>query len=228
MVGANLKAETMAMMESRTAVEAEMDAIIARLSRPGGAGLQGNLVDSEGFPRADLDIAAVRADRQRLSVLRNDHKELTSSIERNIYILHSGGFTKDSTLPQKPEVEDMRRSQRVGPIATPSGTHNRGLEGPSPMDEDAGHASVPFAVFDEVTEGSPGALDGILLGDQLTKFGSVEGGENVLQHLARESQLNEGSGLNVVVLRRGEPIHLVVTPRRWAGHGLLGCHIQPL
>jgi hypothetical protein len=47
MVGANLKAETMAMMESRTAVEAEMDAIIARLSRPGGAGLQGNLVDSE-------------------------------------------------------------------------------------------------------------------------------------------------------------------------------------
>jgi hypothetical protein len=37
----------MAMMESRTAVEAEMDAIIARLSRPGGAGLQGNLVDSE-------------------------------------------------------------------------------------------------------------------------------------------------------------------------------------
>jgi 26S proteasome non-ATPase regulatory subunit 9 len=101
MVGANLKAETMAMMESRTAVEAEMDAIIARLSRPGGAGLQGNLVDSEGFPRADLDIAAVRADRQRLSVLRNDHKELTSSIERNIYILHSGGFTKDSALPQK-------------------------------------------------------------------------------------------------------------------------------
>ncbi len=47
MVGANLKAETMVMMESRTAVEAEMDAIIARLSRPGGAGLQGNLVDSE-------------------------------------------------------------------------------------------------------------------------------------------------------------------------------------
>jgi len=47
MVGANLKAETMAMMESRTAVEAEMDAIIARLSRTGGAGLQGNLVDSE-------------------------------------------------------------------------------------------------------------------------------------------------------------------------------------
>jgi hypothetical protein len=36
-----------------------------------------------------------------LAVLRNDHKELTSSIERNIYILHSGGFTKDSTLPQK-------------------------------------------------------------------------------------------------------------------------------
>lgn len=90
------------------------------------------------------------------------------------------------------------------------------------MDEDAGQALLPFAVFDEVTEGSPGALDGILLGDQLLKFGSVDGGDNVLMRLAREGQTNEGRGLHVVVLRRGEAVHLTVTPRPWAGRGLLG------
>ncbi|KAG0593219.1 hypothetical protein KC19_1G312700 [Ceratodon purpureus] len=67
MVGANVKAETVTMMDKRKAVENEMDAIIARLTRPGGPGLQGNLVDAQGFPRADLDIPAVRSDRQRLS-----------------------------------------------------------------------------------------------------------------------------------------------------------------
>jgi TRAP-type uncharacterized transport system fused permease subunit len=47
MVGANVKAETVTMMDKRKALENEMDAIIARLTRPGGPGLQGNLVDAE-------------------------------------------------------------------------------------------------------------------------------------------------------------------------------------
>lgn len=44
-----------------------MNSIIDRLCQPGGPGISGNLVDSEGFPRSDIDIPAVRADRQRLS-----------------------------------------------------------------------------------------------------------------------------------------------------------------
>jgi len=47
MVGANLKAETMKLMEKRSALETEMNVIIDRLCQPGGPGLSGNLVDSE-------------------------------------------------------------------------------------------------------------------------------------------------------------------------------------
>lgn len=39
----------MSLMDKRTAVEAEMNAIIARLTQPGAPGLSGNLVDSEVF-----------------------------------------------------------------------------------------------------------------------------------------------------------------------------------
>lgn len=110
--------------------------------------------------------------------------------------------------------------------------HHTNSEGPSPMDEDAGEATLPIAVFDEVTEGSPAAMDGVLVGDQLLKFGSVDGGDNLLMRLAREGQDNEGRGLHVVVLRRGESVHLTVTPRRWSGRGLLGYgslpHFVPL
>ena len=47
MVGANLKAETIASMDKRTAIETEMNLIIDRLCQPGGPGLSGNLVDSK-------------------------------------------------------------------------------------------------------------------------------------------------------------------------------------
>ncbi|XP_052486731.1 uncharacterized protein LOC105767653 isoform X2 [Gossypium raimondii] len=67
MVGANLKSETIKLMDKRSAMEAEMNAIIEQLCQPGGPGLSGNLVDSEGFPRADIDIPVVRAQRHRLA-----------------------------------------------------------------------------------------------------------------------------------------------------------------
>lgn len=89
MVGTNLKAEIMSLMEKRSALEADMNAIIDRLCQSNGPGLSGNLVDSEGFPRTDIDIHLVRSERRRLAELRNDHKEITEKINENIQLLHS-------------------------------------------------------------------------------------------------------------------------------------------
>uniref|UniRef100_M1ARX3 26S proteasome regulatory subunit p27 n=1 Tax=Solanum tuberosum TaxID=4113 RepID=M1ARX3_SOLTU len=100
MVGTNLKAETMKLMDERTNTETEMDVIIQRLCQPGGPGLSGNLVDSEGFPRTDIDIPTVRADRRRLAELRNDHKIITEKIDQNIQVLHS------ARLASTPSVKD--------------------------------------------------------------------------------------------------------------------------
>jgi 26S proteasome non-ATPase regulatory subunit 9 len=47
MVAPNVKAETMRLMDQRAALEAEMNAIIAALSAPGGPGITGGLVDAE-------------------------------------------------------------------------------------------------------------------------------------------------------------------------------------
>lgn len=41
-------------------------------------------------------------------------------------------------------------------------------------------------------------------------------------------QDNEGKELHAVCLRQGEVVSLKMTPARWAGQGLLGCHLQPL
>ncbi|RZR71749.1 hypothetical protein BHM03_00007060 [Ensete ventricosum] len=67
MVATNLKAQTISLMDMRASMEAEMNAIIESLCGPGGPGISGNLVDSEGFPGVDIDIPAVRSQRRRLS-----------------------------------------------------------------------------------------------------------------------------------------------------------------
>lgn len=216
MVGANLKAETMKLMEKRSALETEMNVIIDRLCQPGGPGLSGNLVDSEGFPRSDIDIPVVRAERHRLAELRNDHKEITEKINENIQVLHSARLaTKDSV---------------VGNAVPSSTSHNVVLrDSPSSMDVDM-MASIPFAVVYEIADASPTAEDGLQLGDQLVKFGTVEYqvGENLLQKLASEAQANQGHAVPVIVMRQGAPINLSVTPRVWPGRGLLGCSFRIL
>lgn len=215
MVATNLKAETMKLMEQRSGIEAEMNVIIENLCRPGGPGLSGNLIDSEGFPRADIDIQAVRAERHRLAVLRNDHKDITEQINQNIEVLHSARLTSTTTTD----------TGDAGMIDLNPSVNSTTRDASSAMDVDV-IASKPFAVVDEITEGSPAAEDGVQLGDQLVKFGSVEFGENLLQRLAAEAQTNQGHAIPVVVLRQGAWANLTVTPRPWLGRGLLGWHIQ--
>lgn len=82
--------------------------------------------------------------------------------------------------------------------------------------------SIPFAMVDEITESSPAAEDGLQLGDQVVKFGNVEGGDNLLPRLAAEAQANQGQAVSVGVIRQGAKLDLSVTPRVWQGRGLLG------
>ncbi len=59
-----------ALESRRAALEAEIAAILESL---GPLGAHGPLVDAEGFPRADVDVHAVRQSRHQLARLQNDH-----------------------------------------------------------------------------------------------------------------------------------------------------------
>lgn len=205
MVATNLKAETLSLIEKRDVMEIEMNSIIDRLSQPGGPGITGNLLDSEGFPRSDIDVTAVRADRHHLSELRNDYKEITNKINENLHVLHSARLAQKSPVSHD---------------TLPKNTS-------SSMDVDA-NVGVPFAMVDEIADGSPSAEDGLQLGDQIVKFGNVESGDDLLQKLAAEGQSNQGHAVPLVILRQGKVTNLAVTPRPWNGRGLLGCHFQLL
>ncbi|XP_059637740.1 probable 26S proteasome regulatory subunit p27 isoform X2 [Cornus florida] len=230
MVATNLKAETMSLMEKRSSLEAEMNVIIERLCQPGGPGLSGNLVDSEGFPRSDIDIPTVRADRHRLAELRNDHKDVTGKIDENIQMLHSARLAPKSS-PFK-DSGNIEGSSNQYPLVVNAGTltsSNNVLPGDaiSAMDVDV-TASIPFAMVDEIADTSPAAEDGLQLGDQIVKFGNVVAGNDLPRRLASEAQTNQGHAIPVVIMRQGSLVNLTVTPRSWQGRGILGCHFRIL
>ncbi|KAL7097231.1 hypothetical protein ACP275_10G130900 [Erythranthe tilingii] len=218
MVATNLKAETMKLMDKRSDMEAELNIIIERLCQPGGPGLSGNLLDSEGFPRSDIDIPTVRADRHRLAELRSNHKDITEKINQNIELLHSAKLT-----PTTAAVTDSGPKDQVLNTGTSLFVNNPIVA----VDVDL-VLSRPFAMVDEINEASPAAEDGLQLGDQIVKFGNVEIGENALQRLAAEGQEKQGQAVPLVVMRQGSVINMTVTPRAWSGRGLLGCHFRVL
>ncbi|XP_023545321.1 26S proteasome non-ATPase regulatory subunit 9-like [Cucurbita pepo subsp. pepo] len=224
MVASNLKSETMDLMQKRSAIEAQMDAIISRLCQPGGPGLSGNLVDSEGFPRSDIDIPVIRSERRQLTELRNDHTEITEKINQNIQVLHSAKPASSLSLSKDAGNTEVSNGQRssVTTVALPSSNVSS-----TAMDIDA-NGGIPFALVDEIADASPAADDGLQLGDQVLKFGNVEGGDDLLHRLASEAQSNQGRPIPVVVTRHGTPVNLTVTPRSWHGRGLLGCHFRML
>ena len=90
-------------------------------------------------------------------------------------------------------------------------------------------ALPPFAVVDEVSQGSPAAAAGLQLWDQMLSFAGVtKQTPNTLQAVAAALQANEGRPVETVVLRQGAPAVLQLTPQPWGGRGLLGCHLRPL
>mmetsp|Transcript_38606 Transcript_38606/g.83942 ORF Transcript_38606/g.83942 Transcript_38606/m.83942 type:complete len:223 (+) Transcript_38606:128-796(+) len=215
------RARLKALMAERTALEAEMNEIIARLTAPGGAGLTESLVDKEGFPRADVDVHQARISRNRLAVLKNDHKDLSARLEQGLLALHASASNSGTRSPVEPQTVDSAADNvRSRPTNVAA----------EPMEEDTPVPSASaFAMIDEVTSGSPAADDGLLVGDLVVQFGEVRhsgGGE--LARVAQALQQNVGSAMQVVVQRQGLPCTLSVTPRPWAGRGYLGCHMRPL
>ena len=90
-----------ALANKREALESEMLAIQEKLDAL-GVGVSSSLVDSEGYPRADVDVHSIREDRHRLAVLKTDYIEVTQALDKGLQALHSA-LRGPSTFPPVPE-----------------------------------------------------------------------------------------------------------------------------
>ncbi|XP_037115326.1 26S proteasome non-ATPase regulatory subunit 9 [Syngnathus acus] len=167
-----------------------------------GVGLHGPLVDAEGYPRADINLYQIRTARHNISCLQNDHKAIMADIEDALHRLHAHEKAK-RLHGQTEALEEAMEQQDVLPPA--------------------------FARVDDITQGSPAAIAGLRIGDEVVEFGSVNTGNfQCLNNIASVVQHSEGKPLRVTVVRGGQRAHVSLTPQRWSGQGLMGCKIVPM
>jgi 26S proteasome non-ATPase regulatory subunit 9 len=88
------------LMARKEAVEAEINAQISIL-KDNSSTLHSPLIDPEGFPRADIDIYAVRNARVRIIELKNDLEALMTAIGKaleGVYVPMPGDTVSSSEV----------------------------------------------------------------------------------------------------------------------------------
>mmetsp|Transcript_37122 Transcript_37122/g.73905 ORF Transcript_37122/g.73905 Transcript_37122/m.73905 type:complete len:228 (-) Transcript_37122:88-771(-) len=199
----------------REALEAEAEAIHCELTSPGPnneppAGIKDSMIDSEGFPRGDIDVINVKNKRRRLAEINTDYKVLMKRIEGAMVELHQA-------LPSAP--------------AAPVNSSSSGLLNLQSSDSIITVNSQAMAKLDEILQDSPAALAGIQDGDLLLQFDNITASTDSFMTLIAQlvgKKVNES--IRVVVKRpsSGALVELELVPKPWGGRGLLGCHLTPI
>jgi len=195
----------LALMARKDALQAELDSQYSILSN-NQCTMNSPLVDPEGFPRADIDVYAVRHARVRIIELRNDMTKLMDDIGKALANVHSTSNTASA------------------PAAVNGAGPSTGVNG-------TGADMKPFARVDGVFPGSPASDAGLQRGDLVVQFDSLVASSfpaSTLGPLTDVVGSHENRQLIVKVLREGAVVSLRLTPRHgWGGRGLLGCHLVP-
>lgn len=199
------------LIEKKDAIEKELRQLEDGLLEV-GIGMNEPLVDSQGFPRSEIDVHSVRINRNRVIHLRNDHKAIMLDIEHMLHRVH----------------EAKRQQEQEGGGADDLS----GAEGQ--VDEDTAmeteETPVAFAIVNAVAPDSPAFSAGLRRNDRVIKFGHLDSTNHQgLQALNGLISQSENQPVPVSLLRDGERLDFTVTPRSgWGGRGTLGCHLLPL
>jgi len=207
-----------ALTQRRAEIERELLSISSELLRPGpngepAVGLKGNLVDKEGFPRADVDLMRITTLRNRMAILNTDLDETMRGIERELHMAHSIASLPPSSAPSS--ANSIPAPAPAGDAPGLSGSARRAL-------------LKPFAKVDQVFPGSPAAACGLKQGDGIVLFG----------HLDESTIAAKGFTSLATVVSPGATLKITIdpadgkgrktvflTPAPWSGQGLLGCKL---
>ncbi|XP_054153815.1 26S proteasome non-ATPase regulatory subunit 9-like [Oppia nitens] len=84
----SLRQELLDLNQKRSKMESEMKEW-QNILKTQKVGLNDSLVDSDGFPRNDIDIYQIRMARNKIIYLNNDIKNLMKQIEEKLFAFHA-------------------------------------------------------------------------------------------------------------------------------------------
>ncbi|KAF9504319.1 hypothetical protein BS47DRAFT_1308346 [Hydnum rufescens UP504] len=205
---------TLALVSRKEGVEAQIQHYLSILSLNDST-MKSPLVDPQGFPRADIDVASVRTARVRVIELRNDLQAITDEIALALQGIYKRDESELSSQPAQ------------GP--TPS----------QPQDIDVGSEKAFARVNSVAPKAQLSMLWGLEQNDLILRFGNLSVMSfNPPAQLVPIAELvagHENRPIEIKVRRSSSSsgntttLTLSLIPRRGWGGGssLLGCHIVP-
>lgn len=108
------------LMQQKENIETEISTHISTLKANGITSMSAPLIDGEGFPRADIDIYAVRGARVRIIELRNDLKAVMDEISKgleDVYARPDSSAPSDASEPVSEESKPLKPFSKVNAVA---------------------------------------------------------------------------------------------------------------
>ncbi|KYM99170.1 PREDICTED: 26S proteasome non-ATPase regulatory subunit 9 [Cyphomyrmex costatus] len=187
------------LMKEKDKIESDLRALKEILDS-NHIGMDESLVDSEGYPRQNIDVYQVRHTRHKIICLTNDHKDLMRKIEDGLHRIHAlaGASETEQSLSDMSDIQETE-------------------------------ALEPFLRVNLVSPGSPAETAGIQVEDLILEFGSVHCRNfKSLTDIGKLVENSRYKTIHVKIKRGSNTIVLSLTPRPWVGKGLLGCNVIPV
>jgi len=221
-----LRRSLMKLDEERRNIELEVAQLNEILNTDIGVGVHEPLIDSENYPRSDIDVHLARISRHRVACLQTDHSQIMAQIQHKLHQLHS--LTRDRSALSGSEDDTILGDSEI----SEDGQVNENSAESDPKPFIPPPPPEPFLRVEQVIEGSPAYKGGLRNHDLILRFGSVTK-ENFNDNLAMISNMLSGYqgsiiGLEISREECERPLKISLTPHIWSGRGLLGCRMVPL
>jgi len=155
--------------------------------------------------------------------LKNDHKALSKQIEQDLFALHANEKKQyEAEKLAMAATQQQQPKQQAVEVQQPS-------QQPPQQQRQHQIQAIPFLLVNSVAPDSPAQEAGLLQGDLVLQFGSIDasvyaqrGDKAMIQQV--EQSLNKP--LRVQIKRNNaQTIELELVPKKWSGRGYLGCHL---
>jgi 26S proteasome non-ATPase regulatory subunit 9 len=183
------------LIKRKDEIESELLAIAEELQSPGAEGQKP--VGLKGNLVDKEGYPRNDIDIMRITTLRNRHAILNTDLGAIMKEIEKGLHTLHAANP------------------TPS----------LPLKQDQ-ELDEPFLRVNSCHPESPAFASGLREGDLITRFGALRKGEFSREGYPKVAeQVKEDKPIRVYAIRDGARKTFTVTPKKWSGQGLLGCHL---
>ncbi|KAK0182260.1 hypothetical protein PV327_000415 [Microctonus hyperodae] len=195
------KKEVLELMKEKEKIEAKLQELNVILNN-NHVGMEDPLTDSEGYPRADIDVYQVRHARHTIICLQNDHKSIMKKIENGLAKVHSIAGCNS----EEPSVANRVPDSSNTPL--------------DDDDDDDVHIEA-FLRVNLVSPGSPAEQAGIYENDLIMEFGSINSQNfKALKDIGELVEQSRYKPINVKVKRLDKRVILTLIPRPWSGRDI--------